>query len=398
MSSRAAGAPREARDAIPLQLFRPAAALALLLHAWLALGRQGLVGGGDLVPHLRLMRAMQEAPGLHNTYAQAYHVLGALLLPAMGPELFTAGFALLGALLLILGFRSLQRAVGLPEAGAAIFALTPYLLSLSWCTPRVEAWGYGLLVFGLAAQLRGRRLALALLLAACFLVHTASALLFGLAAGALALLRRNAGDLLALAAGSLLASPLLAAHLAAGCSLAEGLLFSAGGYSRSLAEPLLPPNAAWILPLANPLALLAGAAGSRALARHYSALALVCAILVALYLNNFWLAPLGVRTLVTPLRGLSLLAIPVALAAAALCAERPLLAPWLVGLSALWALSAPAWLMGHACFVRPISPAEAESVEVDRCSFRWWPARPGPAGSAALAPAPPARLNPPHPP
>lgn len=361
----------ERPPAPPCGLFPPAAALALALHAWLALGRGGLTGGGDLVPHLALIRATQQAPALYNPYAPAYHLLGAALVPILGAPLYTAAAALAGAGLLIFGFRQLQRAAGLPDAASALFALTPYLLSLSWCTPRIEAAGTGLLLFGLAAQLRGQRTRLALLLAACFWVHTASALLFGLAAGALALLRRDARDLGALAAGSLGAAPLLAAHLGAGCSVAESFLFAAGGYSRALQEPLLPANAAWLAPLANPLALAAALVGARELWRRSAVLAALCALLLVLYLNNFWLAPFGVRTLVTPLRGLTLLAIPVALCAGALCAEKPRFTRALVGLSAASALAAPLWLVPQACFVRPISELEIDGVEVARCSFRW---------------------------
>jgi hypothetical protein len=376
-------APRSAEP----ELFWPAAGLALALHAWLALGREGLVGGGDLVPHLALIRATELAAGIYNPYAPAYHLAGAIAVPWIGAMAYAAAVALAGALLLIAGFRSLQLAAQLPDAAAAVFALTPYLLSLSWCTPRIEAIGYGLLLFGLAAQLRGRRSALACLLAACFWVHTASALLFGIAAGALALLRRDVRDLAALAAGSLGAAPLVASHLAAGCSLPAAFLFAAGGYSRALSEPLLPENSVWLLPLANPIALLAGLSGAATLWRRSRVLAGLCALILVLYLNNFWLAPFGQRTLVTPLRGLSLLAIPVAIAAGALCAERPQLARWLVFASALWALASPLWLVPKACFVRPISQGEIDAVAVDRCSFRWTAPARGVPSAAPLAPA-----------
>lgn len=369
------------------ELFWPAAGTALALHAWLALGRDGLVGGGDLVPHLALIRATELAPGIYNPYAPAYHLVGALVVPWIGAAAYLSAVALIGAVALIAGFRALQLAARLPDAAAAIFALTPYLLSLSWCTPRIEAIGYGLLLLGLAAQLRGRRTALAWLLAACFWVHTASALLFGIAAGALALLRRDARDLAALALGSLGAAPLVAAHLAAGCSVPEAFLFAAGGYSRALREPLLPENGVWLAPLANPAALLAALAGAGALWRRSRVLAGLCALLFALYLNNFWLAPFGQRTLVTPLRGLSLLAIPVAIAAGALCDERPRIARGLVAVSVLWALASPLWLVPKACFVRPIALAEIDGVAVDRCSFRWTAPARGAPPAAPLAPA-----------
>ena len=338
--------------------------LAALLHALLLFGRDGLWGGGDLVPHLRLIQAVAVSPGLYNPYAPAYHWLGAALAPALGFELYTRLFALAAALLLIAGFRSFQRAAGLPDACTAIFALTPFLLSLSWCVPRVEAAGYALLLFGLGFLLRGRYFALAAAVAACFYVHTAAALLFGLAAGTLALARRDARALVAIAVGSLGVLPLLITHLGAGCTFAQALLFAPGGYARSLDEALLPPQWPWLVPLANPVALLAavlGAAppgvaparsrGSRRLWWHFWA-------------TNFWLAPFGVRTLVTPLRGLSVLAIPVALSAGLWGAERARREAVLLGLSAIFAAVSLPLVVPHACYVRRIALAELDRVHV----------------------------------
>ena len=163
--------------------------------------------------------------------------------------------------------------------------------------PRVEAAGYALLLFGLGALLRGRRHPRSrLTLAACFYVHTAAALLFGLTAGILALVRRDARALAALALGALGALPLVFAHLADGCTFAQALLFAPGGYARSLGEELLPENWPWLAPLANPLALLAAALGARALWRWSRPLAVFAAALVALWGVNFWLAPFDIRT------------------------------------------------------------------------------------------------------
>jgi hypothetical protein len=206
---------------------------------------------------------------------------------------------------------------------------------------------------------------------ATFVVHTAAALLFGLAGGVLCLARRDARGLAALAVGSLLASPLVLAHLGAGCSFAEALLFAPGGYARSLRESLLPPSWPWLLPLLNPVAALAGLLGSVALWRRHRAIAILCGVLVLLYLNNLWLAPFGQRTLVTLLRGLSLLAIPVAVSAGIFAATSPRIRLWVIGLSAAWALFASARVVPHACFVRRIDLAELRGVEVERCSFRW---------------------------
>lgn len=353
------------------RLFRVCAAVALGLHAVLALGRQGIHGGGDLVPHLRLIQLTQEQPGIHNTYAPGYHLLGALLEPLLGFEGYTKLFSLAAAALLIAGFRSFQRAARLPDAASALFALTPYLLALTHCTPKVEAAGDAVLLFGLGALLRGRWLLLGLLLALCFVLHTASALLFGLAAGVLCLARRELRGLVALAAGTVLAAPLVLAQLAAGCSLPEALLFAEGGYARGLHESVLPGKWPWILPLANPVAVVAAVFGARALWDRERPLAIFCGVLVALYLNNFWLAPFDIRTLVTPIRGLSLLAIPVAIAAGVFAVSRPRVGLWVAGLSLAWALVSTVWVVPEACFVRRIAAVEIAPVMVERCLFVW---------------------------
>jgi hypothetical protein len=360
--------------------------LAVLLHAWLLFGREGLWGGGDLVPHLRLIQAVSTSPGLYNPYAPAYHWLGALLVPALGFELYTRLFALGAALFLIAGFRSFQRAAGLPDACTALFALTPFLLSLSWCVPRVEAAGYALLLFGLGFQLRGRYFALAAALGACFYVHTAASLLFGLAAGVLALARRDRRALIALAAGTLGALPLWIAHLEAGCTFAQALLFAPGGYARSLDEELLPPQWPWLAALANPAALLAAVLGARAVWRRSRPLAWLAVALAALWATNFWLAPFGIRTLVTPLRGLSVLAIPVALSAGVWGAARARREAVLLGLTAIFAVASLRLVVPQACYVRPIALSEIDGVFVSRCEFLWRAApreAPAPASSGA---------------
>jgi len=359
------------------RLFRVCAAIALGLHALLALGRRGIHGGGDLIPHLRLIQLTQAQPGIHNTYAPGYHLLGALLEPLLGFEGYTKLFSLAAAALMILGFRSFQRAARLPDAASALFALTPYLLSLTTCTPKIEAAGYGVLLFGLGALLHRRWLAVAWLLGLCFLLHTASALLFGLAAGVLCLARRERRGLVALLGGCALATPLVAAQLAAGCSLPEALLFARGGYARGLHEGVLPGNWPWLLPLANPVAVVAAVLGARALWDRDRALAILSGVLVMVYLNNVWLAPFDLRTLVTPLRGLSLLAIPVAIGAGTFAASRPRIGTWVVGLSLLWALFSSVRVVPEACFVRRIAVAEIAPVSVERCLFVWRAPSPG---------------------
>ena len=351
--------------------FQGCAALALSLHLALIFGRSGLWGGDDLVPHLRLIQTPHVHGLVHNIYAPAYHVLGALATRIIDLALYPKLFAAVAAVLLIAGFRFFQRAAGLPSACAAIFCLTPFALSLSWCTPRIEAAGYGLMLFGLGFQLRGQRVALAVLLALAFYVHTASALLFGIAGGVLALARREPRDLAALAVGSLGVIPLLAVHLSAGCSISEAFLFARGGYTRALAEPLIPPRWPWILPLAGPVGVLAAVLGARELWRGHRTIGIVCAALLCLYFNNLWLAPFELRTAVTLLRGLSVLAIPVAVAAGVYASRS-----WRTGLltlaaAAVFSLFASARVVPNACFVRPIELAEIAAVSVDRCQFLW---------------------------
>ena len=67
-------------------LFRLSAGGALIVHALLLVLRDGLHGGGDLTPHLRLVQLMAENPGLRSVYAPLYHGVGALLTP---PDPFT---------------------------------------------------------------------------------------------------------------------------------------------------------------------------------------------------------------------------------------------------------------------------------------------------------------------
>lgn len=346
------------------------AALALALHGVLLLSSPGLQGGADLLPHLRLIEWMREAPGLRNSYAPAYHILGAWLVPVLGFAGYVKGFSFAAAALLLAGFRVFQRASGLPDESAALFALSPYLLSLSYCAPKVEAAGYGIALAGLAALLRGRFLLAALALGATFWVHTAAALLFGLAGGILCLVRWDLRGLVALAVGTVFASPLVVAHLRAGCSFAEALLFSEGDYLRS--RPLASlAQIDVVLLLAGPVAVALAVLGARALWVRQRAVAVVCGVLVLLYLNELWLAPLGRGTTLNLLRGLTVLAIPVAAAAGVGLAARPRWLSWAVGASALWLVGSAVWVVPKACFVRPISELELRDLQVDRCTFRW---------------------------
>lgn len=363
---------------IPRVLRRPAdplfawsAAGALALHALLLFATGPLQGGADLAPHLRLMQWMGEAPALRSVYAPGYHVAGALLAPWLGLSGAVKALAFAGAALLIGGFRCFQRAAGLPAASAALFAWAPYGFALSWCLPKVEAAGYGLAFIGLALLWQERPRLAALMLAATFFVHTAAALFLGLCGGILALARRDPRGLAALGVGCLLASPLLAAHWRAGCSVAQALLLSRGDYLRSVEGWSSLGLWRHLLALASPLALGCALAGAPALWRRHRPVAIVGAAVVLLYTNELWLAPLGQRTTLNLLRGLTILAFPVAAAAGVWLAPRPRLAVAVTAACALWAIGCVWWALPGSCHHAPVDWAQLERLGVDRCSFRW---------------------------
>jgi hypothetical protein len=247
--------------------------------------------------------------------------------------------ALGGAAALLFGFRAFQRASGLPEASAALFCWAPYGFALSWCLPKVEAAGYGLAFAGLAWAWQGRRRAVAAALLGTFLVHTGAALFLGLIGGVLALVRRDARLLAALAAGCLLATPLFAAHLAAGCSAAEALLFSEGDYLRR-AGGWSSLSLGWRLPvLAGPIAIACAAAGATALWRTH---------------------------------GLTILAFPVAAAGGVFLARQsPRVAAGAIAACALLALASSVLALPGSCHRRPVELDRVAALELDRCSFRW---------------------------
>jgi hypothetical protein len=348
------------------------AAGALALHALLLFATGPLQGGADLGPHLRLAQQLAEAPALRNVYAPAFHVAVAALAPWLGVGGAVKVFAWLSAAALLGGFRVFQRAAGLPEAAAAIFAWAPYAFALSWCLPKVEAAGYGIAFAGLGLLLWRRHVLLALALATAFLVHTAAALFLGLCGGVLALLERDRRALLALAVGTLLASPLLLAHLAAGCTLAQALLFNQGDYLRRATG--WSSLSVWprVVALVSPVALACALAGARELWQRYRTVSLLGLVVLALYTNELWLAPFGARTTLNLMRGLTILAFPVAAAAgvfaAAGSARR---AAALTAACAVWALVATWTALPGSCHRVPVDLEAVSSLVVDRCTFHW---------------------------
>jgi hypothetical protein len=353
------------------RLFWWSAAGALALHAALLLGVDGIQGGADLKPHLRLIQLMSEAPALRSVYAPAYHALGAVLAPWIGLGAYTKLFAFASAAALIAGFRSFQRAARLPDLAAALFAWSPYAFALTWCAPKVEAAGYALALAALGLLIERRHVALAVALTGTFFVHTGAALFLGLSGGVLALVRRDHRALLALAAGSAGAAPLFATHMAAGCSLAETFLFSSGDYLRRAGDST--SLAMWdrIVVLAGPIAVGAAALGAPALWRRDRALAVLCAVVLALYLNEVWLAPFGAGTTLNLLRGLTLLAFGAAVCGGVALADRPRIAPFALAACALWSAVAAYRVVPQSCFVQSFSVAEVSHTAVDRCTFRW---------------------------
>jgi hypothetical protein len=356
-------------------LFLACAGFALLLHAGLLLSAEGLRAGEDVVPHLRLIVATRLTPGLHNVYAPFYHFLGAALEPLVGLAAYPRLFSFASAVALVFAFRAFQLAAGLPATSAALFAFSPYVLTVSWCIPKVEFMGHAVGLLGLAALLRRRYLALGLAVFAAFLVHTAATLVFGFAAGILALARRDLRALVTLALGSSASLPLFAAHLAAGCTLPQAFQFSGTGYLWK-GEGLDAVQALWIFCLASPLALAAGIAGAPALWRRSRPVALMALGLLFFYLNDLWLLPFGAYTAGGLYRGLSVLTIPVAIAAGVAAATWP--PAWgraLLLACGLWAAAAALWIVPDSCYVRAIDVAEARSTRVQRCEFAWSNAR-----------------------
>ncbi len=353
------------------RLFWWSSGAALALHAALLFGAAPLRGGADLEPHLRLIQLAGESPALRNVYAPAYHWLGALFAGGFGLAAYPKWFALASAAGLIAGFRFFQRAAALPDAAAAVFAWFPYLFALSWCLPKVEAAGYALAFTAFGLVLKRRYVALALVVAATFWVHTAAALFCGLCGGVLAVARRDGRALCALGAGGLGAAPLIGAHLAAGCTLAQALLFSQGDYLRVAGRWTSLEVWDRIAVLAGPIALVAAALGARDTWRRHRPVALLCTAVVALYLNELWLAPFGVQTTLNLLRGLTVLAFPVAITAGVALAERPRAAVAVVAACAVWATGATLWTVPRSCYVKRIDVDAVSSLVVARCSFRW---------------------------
>jgi hypothetical protein len=322
-------------------------------------------------PHLRLIPLMGEEVALYNVYPPLYHAVGALTAPALGLAAFPEWFAWCSAAALIAAFRFFQRAADLPDVSSALFAWAPYGFALSWCLPKIEVAGYALAFFALGFLLERRYAALAAALAGAFFVHTGAALFLGLAAGTLALALRDGRALIALAAGSLVGAVLPLAHIAAGCSAAQALLFSEGDYLR--AAPRLHNLLQWdhIAVLANPIALVAGVAGAPLLWRRHRSIALLCAVVTALYANEIWLAPFGARTTLDLLRGLTIFALPVAACAGVFLAERTHAALAVVAASALLAVLATLFVVPAVCVSKPIDVTAIERLDVDRCTFRW---------------------------
>jgi hypothetical protein len=352
-------------------LFRASAIAALALHAALLWGRPGVHGGGDLRPHLRLIQRVAEDPGLYNVYPPAYHAIGALLSPLVDPGAYVQAFGWLAAAALIAAFRVFQRSAGLPDAAAALFAWAPYSFALTWCLPKIEVAGYACALLGLAALCRDRHVLASLALLAAFFVHTAAALFLGLCGGVLALARRDLRGLAALAVGSIFALPLVGAHLAAGCSLAQALLFSEGDYLRAAPRATDPSHYLRALLLANPIALLLAGRGTPSLLRGHREIAYVCAVIALLYANELWLLPFGARTTLDLVRGLTVFAVPVSIAAGVALRGRPRLALATVAASAVLNLGVLRFTVPGTCVSQPIDLASVGQIEVQRCMFRW---------------------------
>ena len=122
-------------------------------------------------------------------------------------------------------------------------------------------------------------------------------------------------------------------------------------------------------------------------------MALVCGLIVALYLNELWLAPFGVRTTLDALRALTILAIPVAAAAGLAVHGSRARSLGLLAASAALAIATTFTVVPVACVSKPIDVAEIERFDVDRCMFRWRYRRASGAGAQRLQVRPDALVD-----
>jgi len=366
-----AGSASPPESRLPAWLFPSVVLAVLALHALRLLQSPGLHGGVDLLAHLRMTELMGQAPAIRNVYPPGYHAIGALLSPWVGLAGFPKLFAVAAAALSIGAFRFFQRSAGLPDHASVLFALWPYSFTLSWALPKIEMGGYALIFLALGLLVRRRYAAVALLLTASFWLHTGTALLLGICAGTLALARRDGKALLALALGTLGAVPLVGAHLAAGCTVQQALLFAEGDYLHAARYHGTLDRWPLMLALASPPILGAAFLGARATWLRHRPIALLCAALTLLYLQELWLAPFGFSTSFDLIRGLAMLALPVSVAAGVHLARRPRLAPWLLAAAALWCVGTTFTVAKQPLSWRPVALEEIRDLRMARCRFGW---------------------------
>jgi hypothetical protein len=211
---------------------------------------------------------------------------------------------------------------------------------------------------------------LAGLLCMSFYVHSAGTLTFGAIAGTLAVVRRDATGLAALAAGTLGAAPLVASHLDAGCSVRQAFLMSYSGYLPSNSYDALA-DLKTAAPLCGPLLVGLAIVGGREVWHRYRDLVLPCAVLAVLYLQPVWM-PLLTGTSGTGFyRGLSLLILPTAVGAGVFLEHRPRLRVAAVGSSVVWLLASASVFVPDSCYTRPIDVGAVDRIVVERCEYAW---------------------------
>ncbi len=81
--------------------------------------------------------------------------------------------------------------------------------------------------------------------------------------------------------------------------------------------------------------------------------------------------PFGLHNTLNLLRGLTLLAFPVAAAAGVFLATRPRWTVAVTAACAAWALGAATLTVPDACHRAPVDVAGIGALDVDRCTFRW---------------------------
>jgi uncharacterized membrane protein (UPF0136 family) len=97
----------------------------------------------------------------------------------------------------------------------------------------------------------------------------------------------------------------------------------------------------------------------------------MCVAIMLLYLNEIWLTPFGARSTLDLLRGLTIFALPVAIAAGLQLEGRPRALRAVTAGSAALAVATSLWIVPSVCVSKAVDVDAVGMFDVDRCAFRW---------------------------